>query len=172
MTPISFKKFIQVIHTAILLSSEQIIEKNLTLLDKYFEEHEAKIQDERGNEVIKKTLIPKTVTLIYPHKVQTGGQANQNNFTSIQEPVEVPLISMIPMEICGIKKATFTTEFEMEVVQDELQIYFGKPDTSLLKKTPKTNLGKLEITLTPQETTEGLRIIAEGYENFLKRQIT
>lgn len=172
MAPISFKKFIQVLHTAILLSSEQIVEKNLMLLDKYFEEHESKILDEGGNEIIKKTLVPKTVTLIYPHKVQTGSSANSDNFTSIQEPVEVPLISMVPMEMCGIKKATFTTEFEMEVIQDELQIYFGKPDTSLLKKSAKTNLGKLEITLTPQETTEGLRIITEGYENFLKRQIT
>lgn len=172
MAPISFKKFIQVLHTAILLSSEQIIEKNLMLLDKYFEEHESKILDEGGNEIIKKTLVPKTVTLIYPHKVQTENSANPDNFSSIQEPVEVPLISMVPMEMCGIKKATFSTEFEMEVIQDELQIYFGKPDTSLLKKSAKTNLGKLEITLTPQETTEGLRIITEGYENFLKRQIT
>ena len=172
MAPISFKKFIQILHRAILLSSEQIVEKNLTLLDKYFEEHESKILDEGGNEIIKKTLVPKTVTLIYPHKVQTGSSANPDNFTSIQEPVEVPLIAMVPMQMCGIKKATFTTEFEMEVIQDELQIYFGKPDTPLLKKSAKTNLGKLEITLTPQETTEGLRIITEGYENFLKRQIT
>lgn len=172
MTPISFKKFIQVIHTAILLSSEQIIEKNLNLLDKYFEERESKLLDEKGREIIKKTRVPKMVTLIYPQKTQAQGTANPNNFTSFQEPVEVPLISMVPMEMCGIKKATFTTEFEMEIVQDELQIYFGKPETSLLKKKTKTNLGKLEITLTPQETAEGLRILTEGYENFLKRQIT
>lgn len=172
MAPISLKKFIQVIHTAILLSSEQLVEKNLTLLDRYFEERESKVVDEKGNERIQKTLIPKTVTLIYPQRVQTGSHANQDNFISVQEPVEVPLISMIPMEICGIEKAVFTTEFEMEIVQDELQIYFGKPENPILKKKAKTNLGKLEITLTPQETTEGLRILTEGYENLLKRQIT
>lgn len=172
MAPISFKKFIQVIHTAILLSSEQIAEKNVNLLNKYFEERESKLLDENGIEITRKSWVPKMVTLIYPQRIQTENNANPTNFISFQEPVEVPLISLVPMEMCGIKKATFTTEFEMEVKQDELQIYFGKPDTSLFKKNVKTNHGKLEITLTPQETTEGLRIITEGYENFLKRQIT
>jgi len=172
MSSISFKKFIQAIHTAILLSSEQIIERNVSLLDKYFEEKEVEEKNAEGQTTVKKTLVPKTVTLIYPQKKQEVDHENSNDYAVIMEPVEVPLISMVPLEMCGIKKATFTTEFQMEVINDEIQIYFGKPTSPVFQKTPRTNLGKLEITLSPQDTTEGLKIISEGYENLLKRQIT
>ncbi|MBB1138095.1 DUF2589 domain-containing protein [Myroides sp. WP-1] len=171
MTSISLKKFIQAIHSAIQMSNEQIVDQNLTLLDRYFEEKEVPSIDLNGQTTYKKTLVPKTVTLSYPQKVQQS-TANEDSFTLLMEPVEVPLISMIPLGVCGVKKATFTTAFQMEVIEDELQIHFGKPTGSIVKKAPHTNFGKLELTLSPQETTEGLRLLSEGYENYLKRQIT
>jgi len=33
-------------------------------------------------------------------------------------------------------------------------------------------VGKLEIVISPQELTDGLELIIEGYANALKRQIT
>lgn len=171
MALISFKKFIQAIHSAISISTEQIIEQNLGLFNKYFEETEVEVVDDDGGVKSKKTLVPKTVTLTYPITNEVPNNENSDNFSLLMDPVEVPLISMVPMNICGVEKATFTTEFQMQIVQDELQIFFGKPTNGMLKKTPATNFGKLEITLSPQETTEGLKLITESYENFLKRQI-
>lgn len=172
MALISFKKFIQAIHSAILLSSEQIVKQNLSLLQEYFEEQEVEVANEKGEITTKKTLTPKTVTLTYPVQNQVPNNENSDNFALVMAPVEVPLIAMVPMNNCGIEKAKFTTEFQMQIIQDELQILFGKPSSAMLKKTPGTNWGKLEITLSPQETAEGLRLITESYENFLKRQIT
>lgn len=172
MALISFKKFIQAIHSAILLSNEQIVKQNLSLLQEYFEEKLVEVVDIHGQTTTKKTLVPKTVTLTYPSKNEVPDNENSDNFSLVMAPVEVPLISMIPMDNCGIEKATFTTEFQMQIIQDELQIIFGNPSSGMLKKAPATNLGKLEITLSPHETPEGLRLITESYENFLKRQIT
>lgn len=172
MAIISFKKFIQAIHSAILSSNEQIIKQNLSLLNEYFEEKEINLESSDGKITSKKTLVPKTVTLTYPNQNEIPDNKNADNFSLVMTPVEVPLISMIPIENCGIEKATFTTEFQMQIIQDELQIIFGKPSSSILKKAPGTNIGKLEITLSPHETPEGLKLITESYENFLKRQIT
>ncbi|MGG5507097.1 MULTISPECIES: DUF2589 domain-containing protein [unclassified Myroides] len=171
MKTISLKNFIQALHTAILMTKEQIADQNLRLLDRYFEEKEVQTIDLNGQVTYRKTWIPKTVTLSYPQKVQQA-KAEEDSFTLLMEPVEVPLISMIPLEVCGIEKATFTTEFQMEISNDELQIYFDKPTTSLIKRTSHAHVGKLKITLRPQQTSEGLKQISEGYENYLKRQIT
>jgi hypothetical protein len=172
MALISFKKFIQAIHTAILSSNEQVIKQNQSLLRDYFEEAEVEIRDEQGQVTFKKTLTPKTVTLTYPEKNEVPNKDNQDNFSLVMAPVEVPLIALVPMTTCGIEKATFTTEFQMQIIENDLHILFGKAPSNILKKTPGINFGKLEITLSPHETPEGLKLLTESYENFLKRQIT
>ena len=71
-----------------------------------------------------------------------------------------------------MEKATFTTEFEMDVINDVLQIDFKKTRTGILRTKGGNNLSKIEITLTPHQTPEGLQSLIDSYENFLKRQIT
>lgn len=172
MALISFKNFIQAIHAAILSSNEQIIKQNKSLLHDYFDETATEITDAQGQVTTKTTLTPKTVTLTYPEKNEVPDKDNQDNFSLVMTPVEVPLIALVPMTTCGIEKATFITEFQMQIIDNDLHLLFGKAPSSVLKKAPGTNFGKLEITLSPNETPEGLKLLSESYENFLKRQIT
>lgn len=74
---------------------------------------------------------------------------------------------MVPVTASKIEKATVTAEFALEVVNDELLI--GFPNN---KPSDKATIGKLEIVISPQEPTDGLGLIIDGYANALKRQIT
>lgn len=170
MTTISLKKFIKAIHLAILHANDQVSEKNLTLLDHYFEEKEIELIDSQGEKTLKKTRVPKTVMLNYPQKAHKDQAKQETSFVSMN-PIEVPLIALIPLETCSIQKATFSLDFNMEIDQEELQLYFGKSNSSLFQKKPQINKGKLKVTLRPHPPTEGLKRISESYENYLKRQV-
>ena len=104
-------------------------------------------------------MVPKIVQLEYPALDDTGAVTTTT--------VQVPLITLVPVTASKIEKATVTAEFALEVINDELQISFPN------KKTPENaTVGKLEIVISPQELTDGLELIIEGYANALKRQIT
>lgn len=169
---ISFKSFVKAIHSSIVESSEQLMGKNLDILHKYFESKEVDVVESDGTKKTKTTLVPRTVTLTYPTTNNVPDNENDLGYSLSMAPVEVPLITLVPMTLCNIEKATFTAEFEMEVIKDALQINFVKPTTQFIKRSPGHNIGKLEITLTPHDTSEGLKSLIESYENFLKRQIT
>lgn len=169
---ISFKSFIKAIHSAIVDSGDQLMGKNLEIFHKYFENKEEEVIESDGTRKKKSTLVPRTVTLTYPQTNEVPGNANEKGYSLKMAPVEVPLVTLVPMTLCNIEKATFTAEFEMEIVKDALQINFVKPRSEFISKSPARNIGKLEITLTPHDTAEGLKALIESYENFLKRQIT
>src|SRR6218665_1647544 len=162
---ISFKSFVNAVHDAIMNASDSLMDKNVGILNTYFEEvvTEDKNPSTRVT-TVKKSLSPKTVTLEYPNQNANGDVETTH--------VQVPLITLVPITMSQIEKATLTADFEMEIVNDELQLHFtsGSSNTkggSLFKK-PKTNRGKLEIVITPKETTDGLKQIIEGYEAILK----
>ncbi|MFI5151483.1 MAG: DUF2589 domain-containing protein [Bacteroidia bacterium] len=163
---ISFKSFITAIHDAIMTTNDALMDKNVGLLDKYFEP--STIPDpnaKAGTPATRKTLVPKTVTLEYPNLSSDGKQ--------ITTLVQVPLITMVPLQSSKIEKATLTADFEMEIVNDALQLNFTDSGSNrgLFRKS-KTNRGTLEIVISPQETSEGLKLLIEGYETILKRQIS
>ncbi|MGG5576263.1 DUF2589 domain-containing protein [Myroides sp. C15-4] len=170
MTTISLKKFIKAIHLAILHANDQLSEKNLRLLDHYFEEKEVELITIQGEKVCKKAKVPKTVLLSYPEKAHKNLEKQETSLVSMN-PIEVPLIALIPLETCSIQKATFSLDFNMEVDQEELRLYFGKSNTNLFQKKTRINKGKLKVTLRPHPPTEGLKRISEGYENYVKRQV-
>ena len=140
---ISFKLFVEAIHHAIVSASDSLMDKNEGLLDKYFE----KPVDGEGKN--KGALVPKIVQLEYPALDDTGAVTTTT--------VQVPLITLVPV----------TAEFALEVINDELQISFPNK-----KISENATVGKLEIVISPQELTDGLELIIEGYANALKRQIT
>ena len=153
---ISFKAFIQAIHSAISDSSEKITNKNQKILDEYF--------DKKDNR-----LVPKTVTLDYP-KSHSLDSTEQYDLTL--SSIEVPLITLVPITFQNIEKTVLTAEFELEVIDNAVQIKFEKSRSGIIHRKNNGNIGKLEITLTPQETPEGLQSLIDSYEGFLKRQIT
>ena len=154
---ISLKAFVEAIHDAIINASNTLMDKNIGLMDNYFVENENKNTG-------KKTLAPKNVILEYPVLSSDG----QMNTTEIQ----VPLITLVPLATSQIEKATLTAEFEMEIVDNELQLSFPSHKNGVFHKDSKENTGKLEIVISPQESAEGLKLIVEAYEAVLKRQIS
>jgi len=157
---INFKLFIRAIHDAIMHASDALMDKNLGLLDKYFDE----------SKTPEKNLVAKTVVLEM-HSMGKDG-ATQTDL------IHVPLITLIPLTVNRIEKATLTADFEMEIVDGELLLDFKKSGASgfrwggLFSKPESKKSGKLEITICPQETPEGLKLVIEAYEAGLKRQIS
>lgn len=156
---ITLKQFIRAIHEAVLQASDSLMDKNIGLLDHYFEQSAT---DE-------KYLVPKTVNLEF-YSLSPEGKAQSSK-------VQVPLITLVPISIPRIERATLTTDFEMEVVDGELQIDFKgtKRRSSLGKmfgREDEKRVGRLEITMTPQDTPEGIKLVVDAYEATLKRQLS
>jgi len=163
---ISFKSFVESIHDAIMSASNTLMDKNVGLIDKYFEETTNDSVSESGAAIQSKSLVPKTIVLEYP-TLEADGKVKVTE-------VHVPLITMVPLSMSHIEKATLTADFEMNIVDGELQLDFvnRSNEGGFMKKSSKSTRGTLEIVISPQESSEGLKLIVEGYEAILKRQIS
>ncbi len=161
---ISLKSFVSAIHDAIGQASDSLMERNAGLLNQYFEEAEpAPGARAETVAVAGRKLVAKTVTLEYP--------TVQPDLTVRLDEVKVPLITLVPLTTTRIEKAVLTTEFEMEVVDEEVRLNFRKPGGlgSLGRSNP--TFGRLEVTFSPQEPTEGLTLVVEAFESTLKAQL-
>ena len=123
----------------------------------------------RYKKKIIETYVPKTVRVNYPATFDFATPDNDKEYKVISTPVEVPLLTLVPISTCNIEKATLKANFKFDVVDDEVQIEFGKDKIN--NNETSTNFGSLEIVLSPTQTPEGLKALIESYENFLKRQI-
>ncbi len=158
---IKFKNFVEAIHQAISGAADILMDKNQGLLEKYFyKESEDTSPDKKDDKEPQHEIYkPRTVVLDYPSTDEEGHDVTSH--------VEVPLITLVPVSSSQIEKATFTADFQLSIIDDDLYIDF--PDSK--KKNQSSTVGKLEIVISPKETTEGLQQIIEGYEKALKRQI-
>lgn len=162
---ISFKSFVEAVHSAIIEASNTLMDKNVGLLDKYFEETSRVVQPEGSAPITKSTLVPKNVILEYPLLTADGNVETTE--------IQVPLITMVPLSMSQIEKATLTADFELEIVDGELQLSFPvRKNEKMFGKKSKSTSGKLEIVISPQQSSEGLKLIVEGYEAVLKRQLS
>ncbi|GEM_PF-3774287 len=116
------------------------------------------------------SLVPKTVRVNYPATFDFATPDNDKEYKTISTPIEVPLLTLVPICNYNIEKATFNANFKFDVIDDQVMIDFSKE--TIKEGEISNNIGKLEIVLAPQQTPEGLRSLIESYENFLKRQIT
>lgn len=109
-------------------------------------------------------LSAKSVVIEYPHQTANGIEYTE---------VHVPLITLVPLSMSQIKEAKLTTEFELQLVDDEVQLNFdpGKSKGKMFGKKPDSTFGRLEITISPHDSSEGLKRLVEGYEKALKAQI-
>lgn len=161
---ISFKSFVNAIHDAILKANEALMDKNTDLLDKYFEEKIVENTDGQGVKRKEEILEPVSVIIDYPTTDDEG------NTKSTQ--IHVPLISLVPIATSQIEKVKLTAGFDMKIVNDDLQIDFSaKKKSREYSKKRKTSEGTLEITISPQNTSEGLNLLIEGYDTLIKRQL-
>ena len=171
---ISFKAFIRAINDAIFEANSGLEQNNLNLLNDFFVNEDGKSPQEvyindngETNEDVaagKDTFKPRTVKIQYPDN--SGGSPVE---------VNVPLITLVPITASKIDVVKLSSEFRMNIVDNELQLDFPKKGVSgsgsILEKKPIGTLGKLEIILRPGEVSEGLDSIIEGYEKVLKMQI-
>lgn len=156
---ISFKSFIASIQEAIVQAGDSLMEKNIGLLGRYFAEKEQKAADGTGQ----KSLVPKTVTLEY--------HALDHELKTVVRRVEVPLITLVPLTTARIEKATLTADFEMQLVDGQVQLDFSSSASRGLFRKTKSTIGRLEITLAPQDTPEGLSAVVEAYESAVKARL-
>ena len=163
---ISFKKFIDAIHDAVLGANDALLDQNEGFLERFFVEEENDGPDGQPDPD-KTTLRAKTVALEYPRL------GNEGSIETIE--VMVPLVTLVPLNQPQIEKVKMSAEFQISVMNDEVQLNFPKrsgadpkPETGI--EVPKT-VGTLEITMAPGQTPDGLRELVEGYEKVLKAQI-
>lgn len=148
---ITFKSFIDSIHRAVSDAANLMEEKNCELIDRYFET----IQQEDGSE----SLVPKMVSLVVPDIDEEG--------TRNDRTVTVPLLSLIPLTNSQIEKTTFTADFQLSVVDGELNLVFPG------EKLPKGQFtqGRLEIVISPTEPVEGLQRLIDAYADIIAKQL-
>ena len=163
---ISFKAFVTAIHNAILGANESLMEQNLGLLEKYFDEGTP--TNNNDGTVQGDTLKAKSVVVEYPQQTSTGIE---------MVPVHVPLITLVPLSMSQVEKARMEAEFQIMIQNNEIQLLFPKDEVVESKgffghsHKSKGAYGKLEITLAPAEMSSGLKELVEGYEKALKSQI-
>ena len=172
---IRFQSFIDAIHQAIMGANDALMDKNLKLLDEYFEpiEHEGDSTygtPDHTHEDGKGALTPKSVVMHYP--------AHDPDGTVKMIDVHVPLITLVPLSMSQIEEVKLETDFDIQLIDDELRLDFPKPSSpprfsffSGKSSAPPKTSGKLQITIKPHEGTEGLKIVVEGYEKILRSQI-
>jgi hypothetical protein len=173
---IKFDSFIRSIHAAILSANDALMDKNLEVLEKFFEVTDGRESLSQENVPgadsdqarLPDGLRPKMATIQYPHKTASG---------VVMSDVRVPLITLVPLSMTQISEVKLSTELEIQVEDEELLVSFpapqsGTPDDQEDKSHGSSRpVATLEITLTPHHGTEGLRKIVEGYEKVLRAQI-
>ena len=164
---ISLRHFIKAIHDAIVTAHDSVLKNHEQIVAQFFEERSVVGEDEAGegsdeDRAGVTSLVPKTVAVAFPLTDKDG------NVTSI--PVHVPLLTLVPLSNARIEKATISVEFDLEAHQNEegenvLELTFAKqgPDDS--------KSSKMELTIGPMEAPDGVKILVEGYEGVLKRQM-
>lgn len=161
---ILFKDFIESINYAVLLANDHIMGKHEELFDTYFMPSD---DDSDGEPSIE----ARSVSIKYP--INKGGGISTVD-------VDVPLITLVPITFTQVDRVKLKISFDVQIVNDELSISFDRPvnpskSRSFFKgKNKDSGTGhsaELEVVITPQEGTEGLKRLIEGYEKTLRAQI-
>jgi len=179
------------VQKAAIAASQSLQEQNLKIIDFYFDEVEEEdtvkqglkaslreqmkygnmndqdidnIVDALPAEVTKMVnqkngkLVPKTVTVQYP-KITAKGPA-------VHE-VTVPLLVLVPFTLTEVSNIKFTTELDVRLIDDELDISFPTKGTEPIENS----IASLEINLDKSIPPDGLRKLIEGYDRALRAQI-
>lgn len=165
MNTIRLDTFVKAIQGAILGANEALMKQNEKLLEQYFVDNEGKALDldnATKNEVTE--IHPRSVKFDYP--VETDSDKPSDQFIKI----DVPLITLVPLSMSQIDKTTLTSHFKVNAIdsngdgnEDALEVEFVD--------SKDMGTGTLEVTLCPHEVAQGMRLLIEGYDAILKRQI-
>jgi hypothetical protein len=158
---IKFDAFIQAIHAAILSANDTLADKNLAVMERFFETS----GDQAASDPAQPSggLRPKMVTILYPQETASG---------VVMSEIQVPLITLAPLSMTQISEVKLTTELQIDLQDQDLLVSFlpAQPNDENSPAAPHPG-ATLEITLTPHHGTEGLKKLVEGYEKVLRSQI-
>jgi hypothetical protein len=157
---ISFKGFVTAIQSAILDANDTLMANNMELLDQYFVKKE-------GSDFLYR---PRVITIQFPHQTAKGVELVD---------VQVPVITLVPITMTKIEKVKLTSHFDLELVDNEVKMSFRSKGWFrnlgwFGKKRSATNSGpsgQMEITITPDDGPEGIKMLVDGFENALRAQI-
>jgi hypothetical protein len=155
---IGIEQFINTIHSAVLSANDALMKENLKLLDTYFEETD-EVDKKKGRSALK----AKTVALQFPEQTSNGTEMRD---------IHVPLITLIPVSMAQVAEVKFRTNLEIQVEKNELLVSFPQVRSAAEQgATPAAQSSSIEITISPQQSSEGLKKLIEGYEKLLRSQI-
>jgi hypothetical protein len=118
------------------------------------------LSDEKS--ITPKSLKPVTITVQFPENTASG---------VVMRDVAIPLITLVPIRMPSIEEVRFKSNFNFQLVDDDIQIEFGANKGHQLDAFDANTDGSMEIVLRPAESTDGLRKLIEGYEKALRAQI-
>lgn len=150
---ISLKSFVDAVHDAIVAANDTLTDSSVGIIAKFFK----KTDPDSDNS----TMVPESIQLKYPHVTDKGVE---------EVEVNVPLLTLAPLTCPTIDSVEFETKFEMDFVDNELQLNFSK-DNKDTRDSASNRAGRLKIIISPQAIPEGLKNVIEGYERVLKSQI-
>ncbi|MBQ7538943.1 MAG: DUF2589 domain-containing protein [Treponema sp.] len=143
-------EFLIELRRAVNEASVSLAKKSIELFDEYFErQNEAEPESAR---------IPKTVRMNYPVMLEDD--------TVQMRTVDVPLISLVPLNSSKIGKATFSIDFQLDDENGEVTVSFPKKRFGEIQ-----HLSHLEISIVPDEVPQGVSSVVENYNDVIERQI-
>lgn len=154
---IKFDTFVDAIQNAVVKANEALRDNNVGIMNTYFQK---KMDGD------KEVLTPQTVTMSYPQATDNGIEMKE---------IQVPLLTLAPMVTSQIEELRFTTDLEIMLDNNQLQVGFGRTNSKrkLFDNSEKVeaSTAKIEIVIKPQEMPEGFKQLVEGYEKVLRAQL-
>lgn len=149
---IKLRRLVEAINNAAEIANATLVESHDQVIDNFF------VQDEESG-----NYRAKTISVEYP-TFQTDGKMSIVN-------VNVPLITVVPISSARIEEMKFTTQLDIAMEKDELMVSFSKKSPAGVTNTQNPSTATLELFIKPQENTDGLDKLIEGYEKTLRSQI-
>lgn len=143
-------EFLIELRRAVNEASVSLTKKNIEFFDEYFER-----QNEADSESAR---IPKTVRMNYPVMLE-------DDIVQMRT-VDVPLISLVPLNNSKIAKATFSIDFQLDDENGEVTVSFPKKRFGEIQ-----HLSHLEISIVPDEVPQGVSSVVENYNDVIEKQI-
>jgi len=154
---IKFRELVQSINEAAKLANQTVADNEGKIIQDFFD----------YNKETKKYKA-KTITIDYP-ATDVDGKIDTVD-------IQVPLITLVPIRPAIIDELKFTTLLDIDLNNDELVVSFS-PESSSSKsgifseKNKAKTTAELELIIKPNEHSEGLNKLIEGYEKILRSQI-
>lgn len=151
---IQLKKLVEAVNDAAEIANATLVHSYDQVIDNFFD------KDPKTGEYQAKTIV-----IEYPVVADDG--------TIEKRKVDVPLITVVPISSARIEDLKFTTELEIAIENNDLMVSFSptKREGFLPKGKKGASIATLEINVRPQENTEGLNKLIEGFEKQLRAQI-